>query len=174
MRGTALAPEVLRARRLVRALVVCDLGAATAVMGTVLAAGPLALLTIGLIFVVPLLVADARSWHMDPNPLRWRLFVGAADSLFPLLLSRWARGRYQWHPLPDGFHTVLLCFALLCCLSLPLFFHARTVARRHPVEHYHPAHPGGGGGAGKAAIAATKAPPTSGFPSCWVGRRRFF
>src|SRR5436190_9708542 len=73
MRGMALPAEVLRARRFVRAVVVCDgLGAATA-LGYALEAGRLPLLMFGSLGAALLLVCDSGAWRLDIDDLRRRM-----------------------------------------------------------------------------------------------------
>jgi hypothetical protein len=179
MRGTALAPEVLRARRLVRAVVVCDVGCVTAGMTALLMYVPaIQVLVLALVATVPVLVSDSGAWNLRPLDLRWRTGIGVVEAV----LVFWVRvprsidstGLARVHAEKGPVAFLFSAFALLCALSVPVCLYALFTLRRHPVAHYQPAHRGGGGGAGKAAISATAAPPTSGFPTGWVGRRRFF
>jgi hypothetical protein len=162
VREAITAPEYLRVRRLVHALVVFDCVCFAAVLGYVTYLEGYGLLLIGLFVAGPFLVCDLGSWTLDAEDLRRRAILGGAGivgTVATLMSSPRAR----------RLSLVLLAFAVLSAVSLALFPYARRVVLRH-----RPLHRGGGSGAGKAAIDATAKPPASGWPSGWVGRRRFF
>lgn len=163
MRETITAPEYLRAREIVREIVVVDCVFFGAVSVYILWLNAYMLLLFGLFALVPLLICDLGCWTLDPDDLRRRTILGGAGLVGSLATALMLPRVRDLLPLFGG-------FAVLCAVSLVVFPWARRIAVRHQPVH----HGGGGRGAGKAAIDASANPPASGLPSGWVGRRRFF